>query len=108
MLELELATALFRDALHETKVYQEYLKAKEEVKKDKERWETLQQYRKKRYEMQQLADGDELYERVEAFEREEQQYRTNPTVAAFLDAELALCRMMQEIFLSMVDSLDFE
>ena len=52
MKELELATALFRDALHETKVYQEYLDAKEALKQDKERWETLQQYRKKRYEIQ--------------------------------------------------------
>ncbi len=108
MKELELATALFRDALHETKVYQEYLDAKEALKQDKERWETLQQYRKKRYEIQQLAGGDELYERMESFVLEEQQYRMNPQVAAFLDAELALCRMMQEIFFSMVDSLDFE
>lgn len=108
MKELELATALFRDALHETKVYQEYLRAKNELKQDKERWETLQQYRKKRYEIQQLAGGEELYERMETFVLEEQQYRMNPKVAAFLDAELALCRMMQEIFLSMVDSLDFE
>ena len=108
MKELELATALFRDALHETKVYQEYLDAKEALKQDKERWETLQQYRKKRYEIQQLAGGDELYERTESFVLEEQQYRMNPQVAAFLDAELALCRMMQEIFFSMVDSLDFE
>lgn len=108
MKELELATALFRDALHETKVYQEYLDAKEALKQDKERWETLQQYRKKRYEIQQLAGGDELYERMESFVLEEQQYRLNPQVAAFLDAELALCRMMQEIFFSMVDSLDFE
>lgn len=108
MKKLELATALFRDALHETKVYQEYLDAKEALKQDKERWETLQQYRKKRYEIQQLAGGDELYERMESFVLEEQQYRMNPQVAAFLDAELALCRMMQEIFFSMVDSLDFE
>lgn len=108
MLEMELATALFRDALHETKRYQEYLQAKEEAKKDPELWKSLQEYRKKRYEMQQLADGYELYKRLEAFEGEEQQYRTDVRAAAFLDAELALCRMMQEIFLTMVDSLDFE
>ena len=108
MKELELATALFRDALHETKVYQEYLDAKEALKQDKERWETLQQYRKKRYEIQQLAGGDELYERTESFVLEEQQYRMNPQVAAFLDAELALCRMMQELNARIIGSLNFE
>lgn len=108
MLELELATALFRDALLETKVYRKYVETKEAVKQDERLWQSLQIYRQKRHELQQQSGADELYEKLDEIEREERKFRSDARVAAFLDAELALCRMMQEIFLTMVDSLDFE
>lgn len=108
MLELELATALFKDALLETKVYGEYIRAKQMLKQDETLWSSLQEYRRKKYEMQQVMEGEEMYSRLETFEREEKRLREDERIACFLDAELALCRMMQEIFYSLVESLDFE
>ena len=55
-----------------------------------------------------MMEGEEMYSRLETFEREEKRLREDERIACFLDAELALCRMMQEIFYSLVESLDFE
>ena len=42
------------------------------------------------------------------FEKEYENFRQQPLVADFLAAELALCRMMQDIFGDITEALDFE
>ena len=45
---------------------------------------------------------------MEAFEREYEKFREDPLVEEFLDAELAFCRMMQEIDVKLAEAVDFE
>ena len=40
---------------------------------------------------------EDLYERMEAFEDEYREFRKNPVVAEYLESELRICRMIQEI-----------
>lgn len=108
MLDVSKATEVFRKVLCETAAYREYDRAKKVMKENEALWEELCSFRKRRYEFQMLSSTDELFERTEALEKQEEALRQNKDAAAFLDAELALCRMMQDIFLSMVDSVDFE
>ena len=42
------------------------------------------------------------------FTRENEAFRENPLVSDFLAAELAFCRMMQEIGLYVTDQMKFE
>lgn len=49
-----------------------------------------------------------MLDRVEAFEQEYEKFRENPLVDDFLRAELAFCRMMQEVYVLLADEVDFE
>ena len=51
--------------------------------------------------------GDELFDKIEDFEREYEKFREDPLVSDFLAAELGLCRMMQQINMTMTEELDF-
>ncbi|WP_303408980.1 YlbF family regulator [uncultured Duncaniella sp.] len=50
----------------------------------------------------------ELFDKMEAFEREYREFRENPAVDEFLRAELAFCRMMQEMNVLLTAEIDFE
>ena len=45
---------------------------------------------------------------VEQISKESAQLRSNPQVNAYLDAELALCRMMQKISMELTDGIDLD
>ena len=55
-----------------------------------------------------LTSTEELFDRVDAFERDYREWKKNPLVTEFLDAELAFCRMMQEANMQIMDAMDFE
>lgn len=93
-------------ALRESKVYRTYQEALAAVKQQPELKREIDEYRKKNYLMQ--NSGDMAFESIEQFEREYSDFRENPLVADFLAAELALCRMVQQINLHVTDKLDFE
>lgn len=88
--------------------YKNYVKAKEVVKADSELWRQINIYRKQRMELQQTASGDEIYERIEAFENNYSELLSKESAREYLDAELALCRMIQELGLLIVDAVEFE
>ena len=50
--------------------------------------------------------GKEVF--VEQISKESAQLRSNPQVNAYLDAELALCRMMQKISMELTDGIDLD
>jgi len=45
---------------------------------------------------------------MDEYEKEYEKFRENPVVESFLQAELAFCRMMQELNVLIMDHLDFE
>ena len=45
---------------------------------------------------------------MEAFEKEYEKFREDPFVDGFLQAELAFCRMMQEVYVLLAEEIDFE
>ena len=58
--------------------------------------------------MQSTTQVDELFDKMDAFEREYEKFRENPIVDDFLKAELAFCRLMQELETFVTQELDFE
>ena len=51
---------------------------------------------------------DLVFEKIEFFEKEYEDFRDNPLVADFLEAELAFCRMMQDHYAEVMKAIDFE
>ena len=71
-------------------------------------YDKVNEYRRKNFELQNTADSDALFDRMEAFEKEYEKFRENPLVDDFLRAELAFCRMMQDINIRITEAMHFE
>lgn len=103
------ATENFAQEIMKTDIYREYDFQKRKLKEQPELFEKVKEFRQKNFAMQ-TADtqGDELFDKLDAFERENEKFRENPLVDNFLRAELAFCRMMQEANVRIMAELDFE
>lgn len=105
---IEQATDQFIEAIKQTAEYREYMIQKEKIEKYPKLKEQIYAYRQKNYELQLLGDTDELFEKIDDFQQEYAQFREDPLVSDFLAAELAFCRMMQEINIRIMEGIDFE
>ena len=106
MRNMEDAVRGFVNAIKATEEYRDYTFAKNKVKQFPELKEQIDEYRRRNYEIQ---NSDETaLETIEQFEKEYAAFREKPLVEDFLAAELAFCRLMQEVNLQVTDSLEFE
>lgn len=106
MKKMEEAVLAYIDAIKSSEEYMDYTREKNKVKQFPELKAQIDEYRRRNYEMQ--NSDDTAYENIEAFEKEYEKLWEEPLAADFLAAELAFCRMMQEINLKITESLDFE
>ncbi len=93
-------------ALLSSEVYLEYKRKLDEVKKFPQLKERIDEYRRKNYELQ--CSPDYAFDKMEEFEREYRRFREDSLVSEFLAAELALCRLIQNINGRLVEAIDFE
>ncbi|MBQ8326115.1 MAG: YlbF family regulator [Lachnospiraceae bacterium] len=94
--------------IKETDIYLNYVREKEKIAKFPEIKEGIDNFRRRNYEIQNTKDPDVLFELVDVFEREYSEFRSNPLVNDFLEAELALCRMMQGLYISITEAINFD
>lgn len=66
----------------------------------------IDDYRRRNYELQTSADID--FDKLDRFEKEYENFRSDPLVSDFLAAELAFCKRMQEIETRITAKLDFQ
>lgn len=66
----------------------------------------IDNYRKQNYELQTSEDID--FDKLDRFEKEYENFRSDPLVSDFLAAELAFCKRMQEIETRVTARLDFQ
>lgn len=103
------ATENFVQEIMKTDIYKEYDLQKRKLKEQPELFEKVREFRQKNFALQNTdAQGDELFDKLDAFERENEKFREDPLVDNFLRAELAFCRMMQEVNVWIMAGLDFE
>lgn len=92
-------------AILESDVYKEYDELRNEVNRNPELKVQIDEFRHKNYELQ---NSENDFDKIDAFEKEYSQFREIPLVSDFLAAELAFCRMMQEINIKITNELDFD
>ena len=102
------ATEYFVEEIRKSGIYKEYNLQKEKLKKQPELFAKVAEFRQKNFALQNSAQGDDLFEKLDAFEEEYEEFRANPLVDDFLRAELAFCRMIQEVNVWITAELDFE
>ncbi len=98
----------FADKIMTSDIYKNYFYQREKIKKQPELYEKVNEFRQRNFDLQNETDSEELLDRMEAFEREYEKFREDPLVDDFLQAELAFCRMMQEVYMILADEVDFE
>ena len=103
---LQQVTKSLTDEILKSEVYQTYQTELEKVKQYPELKTQIDEFRRNNYLLQCRADID--FDKLDHFEKEYENFRQQPLVADFLAAELALCRMMQDIFGDITEALDFE
>jgi len=94
------------DAILSSEEYRQYDLKRNQVKQYPELKAQIDEFRKRNYELQNSEDY--AFDKIDAFEREYADFRENPLVSDFLAAELALCRMMQNINLRITEAMHFE
>lgn len=92
--------------IKESAVYKEYQKQLSEVKKNPELKEKIDEFRKRNFELQNSEDI--ALDKMEELEKEYADFREIPLVSDFLAAELAFCRMMQEMNRRIIEAVQFE
>ena len=70
--------------------------------------EKLLEFRGDNFRLQNQSDKDELFQIEEQLNQESASLRQNLKVNAYLEAELALCRLMQRICRTLVDGIDIQ
>ncbi len=108
MIEVEDELQRFIDAVRDSKTYREYDTARAVLKRDEALMEKVNAYRRKNFEMQNSDETEDLEERLEQYWMDNLELTDEPRVKRFLQAELALCRMLQEVTDRLVGSLNFE
>ena len=106
--EIMEAAKKFAAIIQETDTYKEYYNQREKVKKQPELYDKVNEFRQKNFDLQTESDSEDLFDRMEAFDQEYAKFRENPLVDDFLRAELAFCRMMQDVEILLAAEIDFE
>ena len=106
-MNLDEAIDNFIGFLKDSDIYKEYRSALEELNKDPELKRRVDDFRQRNYNFQQsedinLNEYDQFRSEMVGFRASDQR------VDAFLDAELALCRMIQDVSYRITEALDFE
>ena len=94
-------------AILDSPEYRAYDEQRNKVNQFPELKAKIDEFRERNY-LLQISDDADALEKLEQFEREYSDFLEEPLVADFLAAELAFCRMMQDVNLHITESLRFE
>lgn len=101
------ATEKYAERIRSTDVYRTYQEQLSLIRQNPEKYQRVNEFRRKNYELQQ-SEGRDIDERIEAPAEEMEKFREDPVVDDFFRAELAFCRMMQEINLRVTEAINFD
>lgn len=106
MSKLDSALERLIEEILESKEYREYDMQRKKVNQFPELKAQIDEFRSRNFLLQ--TSDDTAFEKIDEFEKEYSDFRENALVSDFLAAELAFCRMMQDINLRVTEALDFE
>ncbi len=106
-MEIQQALEEFLEAIKSSEAFKDYQYQKQRVKKYSGLAERINEFRKRRYEFQNYA-GDDLFEKIDDFEREFKDFEEDPVVREYLAAELEICRRIQEVNAAITDLIDID
>ena len=96
------------EIIRRSEIYQEYLHQESLLAQNPQLRERVRAFRASNFRLQNEATDSELFAVVDNIYQESRELRKNPQVNAYLDAELAYCKLMQRITRRLCDGLEFD
>ncbi len=96
----------FTERLKQTREYQQYGEKRDKVRECPGLMDEINVYRRRNYEMQ--TSEEELFDKVDEFAKEFESFRANPVVEEYLQAELAVCRMVRDVYTQIAEAIDLD
>lgn len=106
--EINAAIENLLEAIRGCDIYQEYIHQENLLSRDPNLKARVRAFRANNFRLQNEATDSELIAVVEGIYHESRELRKNPQVNAYLDAELAVCKMMQRISRKLCDGIEFD
>ena len=106
-MEMRKALNQFLNELQESSAFRDYKYQKERIKRVPGMKERINDFRIKRFEFQSY-EGEDLFEKIDEFQKEYQAFKEEPIVREYLAAELEICRLVQEINHAIDDLVDID
>ncbi len=106
-MEMKKALNQFLNEFQESSAFKDYKYQKERIKKVPGKKERINEFRARRFEFQNYQ-GEDLFEKIDEFEKEYQSFKEEPIVREYLAAELEICRLVQEINSAIDDLVDID
>lgn len=106
MIKEELAD--FISALGASEEVIRYKRACEELRAFPELEKRVHEFRQKNYLLQNTKENKDLFVEIDRLEKEYSDLYSGPVTAEFLAAELAICRIVQQVNLEMINCIEFE
>ena len=96
------------EVIREDSAYQRYLACEEMLKSNPELKKQIDEFRVAVFHMNNDDTQEDLYDITDEVENRYEKLRKVPEVNAYLDAELALCKMMQRICVKLAEGIEMD
>ena len=106
-MEMRKAVNQFLNEFQNSSAFRDYKYQKERIKKVPGMKDRINEFRKKRFEFQKYQ-GEDLFEKIDEFQREYQAFKEEPIVREYLAAELEICRLVQQIYGAIDELVDID
>lgn len=87
--------------------YKRYQEMRAQIRLEPEKEKAIHEFRRRIYELQNSRNVD-LFTEIDRLENEFAPLRSEPYVNEYLAAELAVCRMVQQINYRLISEIDFD
>ncbi len=105
---VEIYTKALIRAFRDSEEYRAFNHARARLSGMPELKKQIHAYRKENFRLHNFGEEDTLFERMEEFRREYEEFRKNPLVEEYLSCELAVCRMLQKAANRIAEGIDLE
>lgn len=107
-MELKTSIEELKRSLLESEAFLRYQKIREEVHHYPEKEHRLHEFRRKNYFLQNSKEQIDLFTEADRLEQEYADVYKDPLLEEFLAAEVAVCRIIQQVNQELIGCLDFE
>lgn len=106
MRESDILVSEFSERIRNTETYKKYQEQCRELQPYPELRRQINRYREDTYALQN-SEGD-IFDKIDEYDREYSDFRSNPLVENYLQAELKMVRMLQRIYGSIAEMTNLD